>query len=103
MADKQIKQPGPDHPITIETYPAVADIIDHVAVYPDRVDAINEELPTDPERANGVSGAEMTTWSCQALGGPLASKPATGPRRPDDRPYEAPSLWRVHPTLPRSP
>ncbi len=43
MADKQIKQPGPDHPITIETYPAVADIIDHVAVYPDRVDAINEE------------------------------------------------------------
>jgi uncharacterized protein (DUF427 family) len=123
MADKQIKQPGPDHPITIETnparivvsvagrviadtqnaltlleagyppvqyiplddidtslleatdhtsyrpykgncsyysipaggeesvnavwtymapYPAVADIIDHVAFYPDRVDAINE-------------------------------------------------------------
>ena len=27
-------------------YPAVTDIIDHVAFYPDRVDAINEELPT---------------------------------------------------------
>jgi len=31
-------------------YPAVADIIDHVAFYPDRVDAINEQLSTDPER-----------------------------------------------------
>ena len=40
-------------------YPAVADIIDHVAFYPDRVDAINERLPTDVERANGMSGSEM--------------------------------------------
>jgi uncharacterized protein (DUF427 family) len=130
MADKQIKQPGPDHEITIETsrarivvsvagrvladtqhaltlretnyqpvqyiplddvdvslleatdhttycpykgdcsyysipaggeksvnavwtykapYPAVADVIDHVAFYTDRVDAINEQLRTEPE------------------------------------------------------
>jgi uncharacterized protein (DUF427 family) len=40
-------------------YPAVADIIDHVAFYPDRVDAINERLPTDVERANGMSGSKM--------------------------------------------
>lgn len=140
MADKQIKQPGPDHPITIEKnparivvsvagrviadtqngltlhetnyppvhyipledvdpslleatdhttycpykgdcsyysipaggeksvnavwtykapYPAVADIIDHVAFYTDRVDAINERLPTDMEQANGISGSKM--------------------------------------------
>jgi uncharacterized protein (DUF427 family) len=141
MADKQIKQPGPDHPITIEAnparivvsvaglviadtqnaltlreanykpvqyipiedvdtslleatnhttycpykgdcsyhsipaggersvnavwtykapYPAVAEIIDHVAFYPDRVDAISERPPTDVERANGASGAKMS-------------------------------------------
>ncbi len=40
-------------------YAAVAAIIDHVAFYPDRVDAINEELSTDPERASGISGSKM--------------------------------------------
>jgi uncharacterized protein (DUF427 family) len=30
-------------------YPAVADIKDHVAFYPDRVDTIHEELSTNPE------------------------------------------------------
>jgi uncharacterized protein (DUF427 family) len=40
-------------------YPAVADIIDHVVFYPDRVDAINEQPSTDPDRANGMSGSKM--------------------------------------------
>lgn len=40
-------------------YPAVADIIGHVAFYPDRVDAIEERLPTDVLRANGLSGSKM--------------------------------------------
>ncbi len=64
MTDKPIKQPGPDHPITIEPNPArivvsiagqvIADtqsaltlreadyppVKDHVAFYPDRVDEI---------------------------------------------------------------
>jgi uncharacterized protein (DUF427 family) len=40
-------------------YPAVADIIDHVAFYPDRVDAINEQLPTDSGRAKDMSGSKM--------------------------------------------
>jgi uncharacterized protein (DUF427 family) len=42
-------------------YPAVAKIIDHVAFYLDRVDAIEERAPNSPEQANGVSDSEMTT------------------------------------------
>ena len=34
-------------------YPAVADIIDHVAFYPDRVDEIAEQLPTKRESLKG--------------------------------------------------
>jgi uncharacterized protein (DUF427 family) len=41
-------------------YPAVADIIDHVAFYPDRVDAINEQLSTDSERAKGMRDSQMS-------------------------------------------
>jgi uncharacterized protein (DUF427 family) len=40
-------------------YAAVADIADHVAFYPDRVDAIEERGLTDPERAGGVSGPKV--------------------------------------------
>jgi len=42
-------------------YPAVAEIIDHVAFYPDRVDAIDEQAQTAPEHANGVSDSDITT------------------------------------------
>jgi uncharacterized protein (DUF427 family) len=71
--EKPVRIPGPDHPITIERhpsrivvkaggkviadtrealtlrearYPAVAPIREHLAFYPDRIDAI-EELPVD--------------------------------------------------------
>jgi uncharacterized protein (DUF427 family) len=40
-------------------YAAVADISDHVAFYPDRVDAISERLPNDSERAGDMSGSNM--------------------------------------------
>ncbi len=40
-------------------YAAVADISDHVAFYPDRVDAIDERLPYDSERASEMSGSNM--------------------------------------------
>jgi uncharacterized protein (DUF427 family) len=40
-------------------YPPVADIIDHVAFYPDRVDAIDKRPPTDVEQANRMSGSTM--------------------------------------------
>jgi uncharacterized protein (DUF427 family) len=50
MTERTIRIPGPDHPITIEhstdaiwTYEAVVDINSHLAFYPDRVDAIEEQ------------------------------------------------------------
>lgn len=60
MPDKKILQPSPSHPIiplggdgavnavwTYEDpYPAVAEIKDHVAFYPDRVDTISVEKAT---------------------------------------------------------
>jgi uncharacterized protein (DUF427 family) len=36
-----------------DPYPAVAEIKDHVAFYPDRVDAIDERLSNDPVGADG--------------------------------------------------
>jgi uncharacterized protein (DUF427 family) len=41
-------------------YPAVVDIIDHVAFYPDRVDAISEQHSTDRERAKGMRDSKMS-------------------------------------------
>ncbi|MDH6262937.1 DUF427 domain-containing protein [Bradyrhizobium sp. BR13661] len=54
MTERTIRIPGPDHPITIEhstdaiwtyeaPYEAVVDINSHLAFYPDRVDAIEEQ------------------------------------------------------------
>jgi len=40
MQEKQIKNPGPDHPISIQHNPArvVVSVAGQVAFYPDRVD-----------------------------------------------------------------
>jgi uncharacterized protein (DUF427 family) len=49
MTDKKpIMQPGPDHHtvwVYRAPYDAVAEIKDHVAFYPDRVDSIVEKQP----------------------------------------------------------
>lgn len=40
-------------------YPAVAEIIEHVAFYPDRVDEIDEQPATDPQRATSIASSKM--------------------------------------------
>lgn len=55
MKERQVKLPGPDHPISIERNPArvIVSVVGrvvadrgHVAFYPERVDEIAERLPT---------------------------------------------------------